>query len=76
MFSWDTYLTLESVVCTMLPKNSFLPVTYLFEKQGTSEGSEWFQINLIKTTKGAAQTHLGINVKLFGTKVVEGLGTI
>ena len=42
---------LKPVVWTVLPKMEF-STTYLFEEQGTSESSEWFQIDL-KCDQGA-----------------------
>ena len=56
---------LKPVVCTVLPKMEF-PTTYLFEEHGTSEGYEWFQIDL-KCDQGALSDSYIIKVESFRT---------
>ena len=54
---------LKPVVWTVLPKIEF-STTYLFEEQGTSEGYEWFQIDL-KCDQGALSDSFTIKVGSF-----------
>ena len=56
---------LKPVVWTVLPKMEF-STTYLFEEQGTSESSEWFQIDL-KCDQGALSDSFTIKVGSFKT---------